>query len=83
MNTQKANSRTTSVTNMTSNSESNNAHDLQVAVDARAGLSRQDESAGMNATLRILADSVCRFERRVSELMEEFADRLTCIDFPR
>lgn len=67
---------------MTSNSESNNARDLQVAMDARAGLSRKDESAGMNATLRILADSVCRFEQRVSKLMEEFADRLTFIDFP-
>jgi hypothetical protein len=79
----KANSGTTSVTNMIRNSEPNAARDLQTAVDARGGLSRQDQSAGMNATLRILADSVCSFEQRVSELVEEFSDRLTFIDFAR
>jgi hypothetical protein len=66
---------------MMSNSKSNIVDDLQVAVDARVGLRHQDESAGMNATLRILADSVCCFEQRVSQLVEEFADRLTFIDF--
>lgn len=68
---------------MTSNSRPNTVHDLQAAVDARAGSSRHDESVGINATLRILADSVCCFEQRVSELVEEFADRFTFIDSAR
>jgi hypothetical protein len=54
--------------------------DVQAAVCADDRLSRQDEAAGMNATLQILADSVRCFEQRVSELVEEFADRLTFID---
>jgi hypothetical protein len=70
----------TSATNMTSNSEANTAHDLQAAVDARVGSSRHDESVEINATLRILADSVYCFEQRVSELVAEFADRFPFID---
>jgi hypothetical protein len=68
---------------MISNSEPNTVHDLQAAVDARAGLCRHDEAAGINAMLRILADSVCCFEQRVSELVEEFADRFSFIDSAR
>jgi hypothetical protein len=79
----KANSGTASVTNMIRNSEPNAGHDLQATVEARGGLSHHDEAAGMNATLRTLADSVCCFEQRVSELVDEFADRLTFIDFAR
>ena len=68
---------------MIGSSESNTVRDLRAAVDANIGLSRHEEPAGLNATLRTLTDSVGYFEQRVSELVEQFADRLRFIDYAR
>ena len=57
--------------------------DLRAAVDANIGLSRHEEPAGMNATLRIVTESVGCFVQRVSELVEQFAYRFTFIDYAR
>jgi len=68
---------------MIGSSESNPVHDLGAAVDANIGWSWHDKSTGMNATLRILTDSVGCFEQRVSELVDQFADRIAFIEYAR
>jgi hypothetical protein len=72
-----------SAANLNHGAKSNETRDLRPAVSSSVGLRRREESAAMNATLRLLTDSVGSFEERVFELVQQFAHRFAFINHAR
>jgi hypothetical protein len=66
--------------NLMNGSKSSETLDLRAAVDDTVRLRRNEESAGTNATLRVLTESVGSFEERVFDLVKQFAHRIRFID---
>jgi hypothetical protein len=67
--------------NLMNGSKSNETLDLRPAVDNRVGSRRNEESVGMNATARVLTDSVGSFEESVFELVKQFAHRFAFFEY--